>query len=186
MDVARHFGLTHIPFRAVTAPDDAWQGGPVAAAAAALLSRLRRGDRIVALAGPTGSGKSLTLRTVASRLEAAGELVHYAGCIDQLDPELPARGVLLIDEADAASSEALHRLVDAAAKGPQLVLAGQGGYLGNLGGPPDVRPVQLALLKPAQARSFIADRTLRAGDADLFTPAAVEVETLRGRTCGTH
>jgi hypothetical protein len=174
LDVARHFGLVRVPFRAVIAPEDAWPCGPFAAAVKLVLSRLDEAARVVALVGPAGSGKSLALRTIAKHLESTGKRVEQVGRPDQLGPELPDGGVLLVDEADATEPDALRTLEAAARRGVQLVVAGEGSFLARLDPTLLGSPVRLSPLNAAEARAFVADRFARTGRDDLFDPPAVD------------
>lgn len=174
MDVARHFGLAHLPFRPTIAPEEAWFRGPFADAVSGVLYRLRAGDRVIGLVGPAGSGKSLALRTIAKRLEEAGRRVHHVGRTDQLSDLLPSDGVLLVDEADASSRDALERLHNAACQAFQLVLAGDGAFLTKLHRPTDAQPIWLQPLSTAHAHDFLRDRLARSGSLTLFEPAAIE------------
>lgn len=173
MDVANHFGLAHLPFRATIAPRDAWVGGPFSAAISEILTRLRAGEALVALTGPMGTGKSLALRTAAERLGKAGEDVRHFGRTDQLPDELPTRGILIVDEADASDPDRLRQVAEAAGGNFQLVLAGEGSFLAGLRDAPRVAPIWLLPLDADDAAAFVRDRLVRSGKPALFDEAAI-------------
>lgn len=174
MDVANHFGLSSLPFRATVAPRDAWIGGRFSAALAELLARLRAGDALVALAGPIGTGKSLALRIAAERLGDAGEQVRHFGHADQLAGELPTGGILIVDEAEGVDPDRLREMTEAAGDRYQLVLAGEGSFLAGLQDAPPVTPIWLAPLDRRDAADFVRDRLGRSGKPALFDEPAIE------------
>jgi hypothetical protein len=140
-------------------------------ARAQALDALERGES-VALLGPSGTGKTLLLRSIAQALEGLGRHVATAGAAGPLDAPSGA-DILLVDEAGTRSTEDLARL---AASGPPFLLAALPGFaprLAELPGP--VVRVALEKLAPAEIEGLVAARLAAGGrPRDMFAPEALQ------------
>jgi|GEM_PF-2596862 len=185
MDVIGHFGLAQDPFRATIEPEQAYQSRPFTLARQGVLAALTRGQRLIAVVGGTGAGKTLLLRAV-ERAAAARRTVLRIDRPDMAHAAFAAAAdVLLVDDADALDDMMFATLTDAAMRpdGPSVVLACAQGCLDRLPPALGAHAVPLPFLAPDEARAFVVDRATRAGgDEALFEPAALDVlaEASRG------
>ena len=146
-------------------PHPAWQH-----ARAVVLKALEDGG-ITVLLGLPGSGKSLLLKELARTLRRAGKparLIEQTGALD--GP--PGSGILLVDEADTLSPDALAALCAGSAP---IVLAALPGFPARLTGNP--RPVQEAVLdrlRPQDVARYVAARLDAVGrPRNMIEPEAV-------------
>lgn len=146
-------------------PHPAWQE-----ARAVLLKALDDGG-ITVLLGAPGSGKSLLLKELARTLRQGGKPARLIERTDALDT-LPGSGILLVDEADTLSPDALAALCAGPAP---VVLAALPGFPTRLAGNP--RPVRAAMLdqlRPQDVARYVAARLDAVGrPRNLIEPEAV-------------
>lgn len=146
-------------------PHSAWQQ------ARAVVLKVLDGGGIAVLLGQPGSGKSLLLKELARTLRRAGKPARLIERTDALDGP-PGSGILLVDEADTLSPEALAALCAGPAP---VVLAALPGFSARLAGNP--RPVQEAVLdrlQPQDIARYVAARLDVVGrPRNLIEPEAV-------------
>lgn len=138
----------------------------------ALLAGVQAGPGIVALLGPPGTGKTLLLHDVARTLEADRPDVLL---VDRGDAVLDAealQGVVLIDEADRLTADALAGL----ASRPDLavVLAALPVFADRLARLPGAIIVPLGPIDEDEVPRFVAERLVQLGHSpDLLTLSAI-------------
>ncbi len=135
------------------------------------LDALERGESVAVL-GPSGTGKTLLLRSIGQALEGLGWTVATAG--GGVWPDNAAQaGVLLVDEAASLSAQALAKL---GALPCPFVLAALPGFAPHLSGL--ARPIAWVTLGPLSAKEVarvVAARMRAAGrDRDVFEAAALQ------------
>lgn len=184
MDVIGHFGLTQDPFRASIDPEQAYPSRPFALARQQVLAGLTRGSRLIAVAGGTGAGKTLLLRTIERALGASRSVLRTERPDMAHTALASAAEVLLIDDADALDDRTFAALVDASTlrDGPTVVLACAQRCLDRLPSALGALTVPLPFLDPEESKAFLTDRATRAGGAaTLFMPPALDILTEAGR-----
>ncbi len=184
MDIVGHFGLAQDPFRATIEPAQAYQSRPFTTARQQVLAGLARGARLIAVAGGTGSGKTLLLRDLDRALAGRYRVIRpqQPGTM-QAALSTPAE-LLLVDDADAIDDTTFATLIGRATMsgGPAVVLAGVQRCLDRLPAPLGALTVPLPFLESDEAMAFLADRITRAGgSAALFDAAALEILAEAGR-----
>ena len=157
-------------FQLQIAPDAAFPHIAWQQARAAVLEVLDEGG-ITVLLGPPGSGKSLLLKELARTLRRAGKPARLIERTDALDGP-PGSGILLVDEADTLSPDALAALCSGSAP---VVLAALPGFPARLtGNPRPVREVVLDRLRPQDVARYVAARLDAVGrPRNLIEPEAV-------------
>lgn len=157
-------------FQLQIAPDAAFPHPAWQQARAVVLNALYDGG-IIVLLGPPGSGKSLLLKELASTLRRAGKPARLIERTEALDGP-PGSGILLVDEADTLSPDALAALCAGPAP---VVLAALPGFPARLTGNP--RPVQEAVLgrlQPQDVARYVAARLDAVGrPRNLIEPEAI-------------
>lgn len=179
MEQVGTLALGRSPFAAIYDPALRIRTRAFESAFADVLGRVRRGQRLIALTGPAGAGKTLLLRAVENAM--AGMIVRRVDRGELLSDALAGQpAVLLVDEADRADSATLTRI--ARGEWPQpVVIACARDCLQGLS--PAVRPrlVHLKLLSAAESRALVRGLLARTGRESLFTADALEAASAGAR-----
>lgn len=137
-----------------------------------ILVLLHGKTRLIALLGPPGSGKTTLLRDLTDTLQRS-QPVTYASEFSDMSAGLPRDGIVLVDEAERLSSEALAML--AGQRDLTVILTALPSFYGRFIEFRTGAVVSLPLLTQREARAFLASWMDEFGlSADALTPAAWE------------
>ncbi|HEY4266399.1 MAG TPA: hypothetical protein VGM72_13865, partial [Micropepsaceae bacterium] len=152
-------------------------GQPVQTAFDALVSRIDAGEAVLVLNGPAGSGKTFLLDMIDRFYSGRGSCVRRVTHGDLAHMALGARcDLLLVDEADSLDQATIQGLLSnaGAARPSSVLFACVSPVIAASIAKDDSSLLELTLFAPADARSFLLERTGGAGRPDLLEPEALD------------
>ena len=168
MDQASLLALSRNPFAPTRNPANRIPNASFEGALAGILSRVKRGEPLIALVGAPGTGKTLLLEAARRALGKDGP-VRTVARGDLLEDALNASpATLLVDEGERAPASTLARLIGGAWPLPVVAV---GRFPASV---PEAAVVRLRALSAREARAHVLGHLARPGRQKLFSRAALD------------